>query len=186
MFTARFALFFCALAIAASFGAASPKAASENDCSGTPVEAVMTLPAPLNKWGKIICTPYGHVLSSHTGWAWIHPNAQQPVFIPAQMVDRDPLPVGNAIFFTKIEVSRINGNEYAHAYEVFHQGFDEMDLTPEIYRAEFTSVSGDMTQLYFLDYGTYAWGIWCSEEACDRDTRFVIVNKKQDPREGSV
>ncbi|HYM18853.1 MAG TPA: hypothetical protein VEU06_09840 [Micropepsaceae bacterium] len=146
----------------------------------------MRLPAPLNKWGRIVCTPFGHVLSSHAGWAWIHPKAQQPVFVPAQMVDHDPLPMGNAMFFTKIELSKTDGDEFAHVFDIFHEGLDELNVTPDIYRAQFTSVSGDQTELYFLDFGAYAWGMWCPEGSCDADTRFIIVSKTHDAKEGSV
>jgi hypothetical protein len=186
MSLARLALFLCALTVAACLGAASPIAASENDCSGAPSDAVMKLPAPLNKWGKIVCTPFGNVVASQAGWAWIHPRAKQQVFVPAQMVEHDPLPVGNAVYFTKIEVSPVGGDDYAHVYDVFHQGFDGIEESPKIYRAKFVSVSGDEAELYFLDFSAYAWGMWCPEDACDAATRFIIVSKTSEARQGSI
>ena len=63
-------LSFSALTIMAGLKLASPAAAVENphDCAGSPPDAVMNLPAPLEKWGQITCTPYGHMLTSRDGW----------------------------------------------------------------------------------------------------------------------
>jgi hypothetical protein len=153
----------------------------DSDCNGTPPQAVMGLPAPLSKWGEISCTPFGHVLASRKGWIWILPTVRRPVFVPSQMVDRLPKPLGNKSYFTKIEIARIAGEEFASAYETFHQGFDPNETTPDGYRVDLTSVSGKTVRLYFFDYDTYAWGMECPEDKCERDSRFMILDKDHVP-----
>jgi hypothetical protein len=160
----------------------------DTDCTGTPPNAVMTLPAPLAKWGQISCTPFGHVLASHKDWIWILPTVRKPVFVPSQMVDRMPQPLGNKSYFTKIDVMRISGDEFTRAYETFHEGFDPNEVTPDGYRVDLTSVSGKTVRLYFFDYDTYAWGMECRETKCERDSRFMILDKDHmpSPREPSI
>lgn len=177
-----------ALLFAMSTGSGSTRAAGDGDCTGTPPDAVMTLPAPLGKWGQISCTPFGHVLTSQKDWIWILPTVRRPVFVPSQMVDRLPQPLGNKSYFTKIEVARIRGEEFASAYETFHEGFDANELTPDGYRVDLTSVSGKKVRLYFFDYDTYAWAMECREAKCERDSRFMILDKDHMPlpREPSI
>ena len=160
----------------------------DGDCKGTPPEAVMILPAPLSKWGEISCTPFGHVLTSRKDWIWILPTVRQPIFVPSQMVDRLPQLLGNKSYFTRIEMMRIGGEEFASAYDTFHEGFDPNETIPDGYRVDLTSASGKTVRLYFFDYDTYAWGMECRDAKCERDSRFMILDKDHMPlpREPSI
>ncbi len=73
----------------------APALALDNDCEGTPPNAVMTLPAPLSKWGRVSCTPFGHILTSHEGWVWVLPDGASSVLIPSQLGVQSPRPLGN-------------------------------------------------------------------------------------------
>ncbi len=125
-------IFLCAVAMAASLAATAPKAASDGDCTNSPVEAVVTLPAPLSKWAQIACTPFGHVLTSHEGWIWVWPDGTGTVFIPSQMVARDPAPLGNTSYFTNIEMTKVAGEEFDEAYDIFRRGLEQNAVKPEI------------------------------------------------------
>jgi hypothetical protein len=163
-------------------GVGSPKAADETDCTGSPPQAVMTLPKPLDKWGQIACTQFGHVLASRKGWLWVLPRERSPVMLPSQMVDRMPAPLGNKSYFTSIEVARVNGQEFEEVYRTFHDGFDAQETLPDGYRVDLTSVSGKKMRLYFFDYDTYAWGMECLGDVCDRNSRFMILDKDHMPQ----
>ena len=184
----RYAAALVAFLFAAALGTGSLHASDESDCVGSPPEAVMTLPAPLDKWGEIACTPFGHVLTSKKGWLWILPTVRRPIFLPSQMVDRFPAPLGNKSYFTKIEAARISGDEFTRVYQIFHEGFDPNETRPDGYRVELTSVSGQTLRVYFFDYDTYAWGIECRAGGCDRGTRFMILDKDHmpTPREPTI
>lgn len=177
----RFSVLILAAAVLV-FGAPS-RAADESDCSGSPSAAVMTLPKPLDKWGKIACTQFGHVLASRENWVWMMPRQRTPVIVPSQMVDRMPAPLGNKSYFTAIEVTRVSGKEFEEAYKTFHRGFDERETKPDGYRADLTSVSGKHLTIYFFDYDTYAWGMECIAGVCEANSRFMILDKDHMPIE---
>ena len=175
----RFSLLMLAASI--SVIGAPGKAADESDCTGSPSAAVMTLPKPLDKWGRIACTQFGHVLTSHDGWLWVMPRERVPVIVPSQMVDRMPAPLGNKSYFTAIEVTRVSGEEFQEAYRTFHRGFDQREAMPNGYRADLISVSGKKLTIYFFDYETYAWGMECIAGVCAGNSRFMILDKDHMP-----
>jgi hypothetical protein len=171
-----------AIGLIAFFAALNAAAAKADSCDGTPPVAVMTLPQPLSKWGTIVCTTYGHIISNHEGWIWSNPGSYSPVFIPAQMVKKDPAPLGNKSYFTKIDVQKVSGDEFQTAYQAYHNGFTADARLPDGYRLDVTSVSGRALRLYFFDYGTYVWGIWCPDGKCDTVSRFMILDMSHKPQ----
>lgn len=180
--TKRTCVFGLVVSVLVMLGPATPRAADDTDCTGSPPQAVMTLPKPLDKWGEVACTIFGHVLTSKKGWLWMLPALRQPVMLPSQMVDRMPKPLGNTSYFTSIEVVRVNGDEFEAAYQTFHQGLDPHETLPEGYRVDLLSVSGKTMRLYFFDYNTYAWGMECPGTICNRNSRFVILDQAHMPK----
>jgi len=172
------------LTVMAGFSSAAGRAIDavpDHDCAGSPPEAITTLPPPLSKWGEIVCTPYGHMLASREGWMWLMPDLDT-VLVPAQISREVPQQVGNRIYFTKIEVARVNGVESKDAYETFHQGFDDKEVKPDVYRVDLTSVEGTSMRMYFFDYDTYAWGMSCPDGKCQIGTRFMILDRNTPPK----
>ena len=151
-----------------------------DDCAGSPQRAVMKLTFPLNKWAQVLCTKYGHVLASHDGWVWILPSAG-PVLVPSQLSMGDPKEVGNTFYFTKIEVTQIKGEEFNEAYGTLMKNLDKNEVKPDGYRVEISTSAGDSLKLDFFDYDTYAWGMDCSGEGCDIETRFIVLDKNHQP-----
>lgn len=178
---ARVPVFLFALSICALPDSAAPRTASVIDCSGSPAEAVMTLPAPLSKWGQVSCTPYGHVLTGRDNWVWVWPDGSGTVFIPSQLVMSNPEILGNRSYFTQIEVGRARGAEFDQAYATFREGLDGKETPPDVYRADLTSVSGRMIRVYFFDYDSYAWGMSCPDNNCVQDSRFIILDRTREP-----
>jgi len=160
----------------------------------SPAEAVTTLPAPLDKWAQILCTQTGQVITGHEGWVWIEPTRHAVVIIPSQNMkaDRDGVAVdqdaakdgrkADKSYFTKVELTKVSGDEFAKVYEIFHAGFDANDGQPTAYRLELKTMSGKAMRLYMFDYFTYGWGMACSDEACDPHSRFVMLNMNEDPK----
>jgi hypothetical protein len=177
----KWLLMLSVLTLIAPLDIAFPATAQKYDCAGTPDKAVMTLPLPLSKWGSIVCTPFGHVLSSHEGWVWLMPDGSDTVFIPSQFADKNPETLGNNSYFTKIEAAQVKGEESDEAYTAFHVGFDEKEIKPDVYRVDLTSVSGKTMRIFFFDYDTYAWGMTCPNNKCETDMRFMILDKSHRP-----
>jgi hypothetical protein len=149
-------------------------------CESSP-DAVVTLPAPLNRWAQVRCTKAGHIIAQREGWLWIEPNHNALVIIPSQTFDRQAEPDSSA-YFTKIELARVTGEEFEWAYGVFHAGFDPKDAKPAGYRLDVSTKDGKDIRLYMFDYFTYGWGMACAQEACDQSSRFVMLNMNEDPQ----
>src|SRR5438067_13230594 len=124
----RWALALSALTIAAGLKVTFPAVALENhDCSSAPADAVMNLPAPLNKWGQITCTPLGHMLTSHEGWIWIMPDASGTVLIAATELEKAKEGANSDSYYTKNDVEKVKRDEDESAYGTFHIGFDDKE-----------------------------------------------------------
>jgi len=157
--------------------------AKADECSSMPSNAATTLPQPLAQWAVLVCTPYGQIISNRQGWIWSYPGSYSPVFIPSQMVVSDPQPLGNKSYFTKIQLTKIEGNDFQPAYSVFHSYFAPDPKLPDGYRLDLVSVSGSTLMLYFFDYGANnAWGMWCPQGKCDPQSRFMILDMAQRPK----
>jgi len=150
------------------------------DCAGTPPNAVMTLPEPLAAWGALVCTSSGHIITNKEGWIWTHPGGYAPVSFPSQMVQTVPSALGNKSYFTRIDMTKVDGDEFQMAFSAFHEGFAPDAEQPTAYRLELTSVSGQMLKVYFFDYNVRVWGISCPDK-CDRSTRFMLLNLNKAP-----
>jgi len=169
--------------------AVESQAAESHDCSAASPDAVIKLPMPLAKWGRVVCTPIGHVLTSSENWVWIMPDASGMVFIPSQLMDKPAEEMGdNKSYFTKIDVKKVQGDEFEKAYDTFHVGFDDKEVKPDAYRVDLVSVSGETMRLFFFDYDSYAWGMTCEEDKCDPDTRFMVLDKnhRPEPRQPAI
>ena len=152
-----------------------------SSCAGSPT-AVTTLLAPLSRWAEVRCTPVGYVITGREGWIWIEPNHKALVVIPSQSFGRQADPMDSSSYFTKIELTKVGGEEFKRAYEVFHAGFDPKDPKPTGYRLDVTTMAGQDIRLYMFDYFTYGWGMICSKDACDPSSRFAMVNMNEDPK----
>lgn len=150
-------------------------------CEASP-NAVTTLPAPLSRWAQVRCTSVGYVITGREGWIWIEPSNKALVVIPSQSFEGNADIHDSNAYFTKIEVTKVTGDEFEKAYEVFHAGFDPKDAKPAGYRLDVTTMDGTDIRVYMFDYFTYGWGMACSKEACDPSSRFVMLNMKQDPK----
>jgi len=173
-------VFLSVVATALSLGSAQPRAAGEEfDCYGSPNAAVRILPAPLRKWGHINCTQFGHMLESRDGWVWAWLDGSGSVAIPSQMVKRDPAELGNESYFVTIEVTELEAEKLLFAVSLFNDGLNITDEEGDAkgHRVELTSVSGRSTTLYFLDFAHFAGGIWCPDDGCVPQSRFMIMEK---------
>jgi hypothetical protein len=174
-----FVVMLSTLALAAVMGNTTPKAAETGDsCKAFPGDAVTTAPAPLRKWGRIVCTPVGQVLTSRGNWIWARLDGEGIVVVPAQMVSH-PV-VGEAAYFTSIAVRDITPEEFTFAFRSFGDGVQLDQKNAHGYRVDFTSVLGNSTTMYFFDFATFAGGVWCPEDNCVMESRFLIVEMEHD------
>lgn len=170
----------------------SARAEVDSACTGSPADAVTQLPTPLSEWGNIMCTPYGHVLTNRDGWIWSEPGAYSPVFVPSQMVQSNPAPLGNASYFTRLDFTQVDPDEpaAAKALAAIQEGY--APETPiRTFRLDARSSSGRALVLYFFDWGDSVNGIWCGQDGttCRSDSTFMLLNMRPEleppsPRDG--
>ncbi len=180
MAVGKFLLFLGVAAITLGAASALPRAAEtaeETDCYGSPGAAVRILPAPLRKWGHISCTQFGHMLSSREGWVWAWLDGSGSVAIPSQMVKHNPAELGNDSYFVTIDVSALQPEALTFAASIFHDGLDLNEHEAKGYRVTLSSVSGQSATIYFLDFGTFVGGMWCPDDACVPQSRFMIMER---------
>lgn len=169
-------VFLSVMATVLSVGSTQPKAAAD-ECYGSSSQAVKVLPAPLRKWGFITCTQFGDMLESRDGWVWAWLDGSGEVAIPSQMVKENPAELGNESYFVTIDVSDLNPEKLVFAFALFADGLNISEAEIKGYRVQLTSVSGNSTTIYFLDFGTFAGGIWCPDDGCVPQSRFMIMEK---------
>jgi len=180
MAVGKFLLFLSVVAISLGAASAPPRAAEaaeETDCYGSPGEAVTLLPEPIRRWGHISCTQFGHMLSSREGWVWAWLDGSGSVAIPSQMVKHNPAALGNESYFVTIGVSELQPEELTFAASVFHDGLDLNEHEAKGYRVNLMSVSGQSATIYFFDFDEFAGGMWCPDDACVPQSRFMIMER---------
>ena len=164
--------------LAASFAGTSPSAAHDNKCAGIQSDAVMALPSPLRKWAQLACTQYGEALGSRDGWIWASLKDAARVAIMAGEPPRGPDDSGGASFFTAIKVDELHDDELAVALATFRSGLKIRETGSKVYRAQLTIASGGAASLLFFDFGTFAGGMWCPQDGCAPESRFLIMQQE--------
>lgn len=159
---------------------AAAEADPSGDCEGTPENAVMTLPAAMDDWAQIVCTPYGHIIAAEDGWIWSYPGDLYPVMVPSQMVRSNPEEVGNASYFSRIEFVPAEKENIEEVRAALTEGFDVTDSPGSIYRLSVENQDGEPLQLYFdiTEDGKDTWGIWCADR-CNTDRRFMVLDMRE-------
>lgn len=175
----KFSILLSTLLVAAGLAATSPCAAHDREvCDQTPLDAVARLPTPLRKWGQIACTPVGQVLASHDGWIWASLKDASKVVLPANALSDSPSELGVLSYFTSIEAHELHQEERASALSAFHDGLEFKESDSTVYRVDITIASGGVASLLFFDFGTFAGGMWCPEDGCVANSRFLIMKQE--------
>jgi len=164
--------------LATAFAGTSPSAAHDNACAGIQSDAVVTLPSPLRKWAQLACTQYGEALSSRDGWIWASLEDAGKVAIMAGEPPHGPDDSGGASFFTAIKLDELHDDELAVALATFRSGLKIRETGSKAYRVQLTIASGGVASLLFFDFGTFAGGMWCPQDGCAPESRFLIMQQE--------
>lgn len=151
-------------------------------CDGAPSDAVLQLPEPLNRWGQIYCTKYGHSLAAKERWIWSFPGAFAPVHLPAQMVRDQPKELGHKAYFKQLEFVPLSGT----AAEDAVQKINGTSMRPDsavatTFRLTLTNQSGQSHTVLFVQTinevqaGKGLWGFWCNT-GCTDGMPFMLLN----------
>jgi hypothetical protein len=152
-------------------------------CADAPKDAVLQLPAPLDQWGGIYCTKYGHSLTAKERWIWSFPGAFAPVHLPAQMVRENPKEVGHAAYFKQVDLQSLAGVAADDAAKKINGALGTRSDSPvaNAYRLTLTNQAGQSHVVLFvqtvneLKDGKGLWAFWC-DEGCKNGMPFMLLN----------
>lgn len=151
--------------------------ADTTGCQPPPAAAVTKLPPLLARWGALVCTPYGYIITAREGWIWSQPGGYAPVWIPAQMVRERPALLGARAYFTHITFTPVSGRALDRPDAAFHEIFPGSPKPRSGYRLDVVSSSGKSLRLYFLlDAKNDPWGVWCPGNQCRPRSFFMLLN----------
>jgi len=157
---------------------ATPSFAQDNACGDMPSGAAKALPSPLRKWAKIVCTPFGQMVSSRDGWVWASLEDAAAVSIVAGAAPQDTGGLGDASYFVKIDVSELQQDESAVALTTFDSNLPLKNRSSKVYRVDLTVAGGLSTTLLLIDFGSFAGGMFCPDGSCVLDSRFLIMQRE--------
>jgi hypothetical protein len=164
--------------LAAAFAGTSPSAAHDNECAEIQSDAVVTLPSQLRKWAQLAWTHYGEALGSRDGWTWASLDDAGKVTITAGEPPHGPDDCGGASFFTAIKMDELRDDELAVTLATFRSGLKIRETGSAVYRVQLTIASGGVAGLLFFDFGTFAGGMWCPQNGCAPESRFLIMQQE--------
>jgi len=181
------------LAAAASVIAAAPSLAlahSEThldaptaiDCRQPPKDAVTALPAPLDRWASIECTPGAQFIIPSTGWVWRYPASfTTPVMVPAWTPNPAKAAV-DAHYFVSARVEHASGE----AAQALHRrlagevpNYGAMAETPvrEAYTLRAENNHGEHFDIHFMYRSDQdVWGMVCAPK-CGPEMAFVMNSR---------
>ena len=179
MTRSRFSIFLSALFLATGLMSASPSVAfDKEECAGMPENAILRLPSPLRRWAQIGCTPIGETLSSRDGWIWAQLNDAAQVTIVAGGGPQGADSFGFASYFTNIQVNELGQDELAAPLAAFRKNLEIRDGGTKGYRVDITMASGDVARIFIFDFGAFGGGMWCPDDECVADSRFLIMQRE--------
>ncbi len=144
-------------------------------CDGSPSAAVLSVPAPADRFVHVLCTKYGHVLAPVAGWFWTPPGTYRPAFYPAQMVRENPVEVGNVIYFNSITATALEGPVAGKRWQVLEGMFRDPPPTKAL-EIVATSSGGSKHTIYIFPN---SWGYSCSP-ACAKEGAFIMISQQKE------
>ena len=134
-------------------------------CAEAPKTAVLGLPAPFDRFMRVLCTRAGHALAPLPGYHWVFANGMSlwlSAMSPKMTV------TGQAAYFTRLAVAPLTAVEAAD-FRRRLKGFvrDPSYLAGELLRLEVDTSTGEHRQEYIFARAaaggalTPVWGIEC-------------------------
>jgi hypothetical protein len=84
--------------------------ASPVSCEQSPEQAKIELPAPINKWALIFCSPAGHAVAPIDGDVWLAPNGKPFLFQSAGLMNPPKLESKHLSYFSGLSHRKLEGS----------------------------------------------------------------------------
>lgn len=186
-YTAAAALFLLALAAARPVLAHSDEHGEEIpsiDCRNPPADAVTVLPAPLDRWARLECTPGAQFIVPHAGWIWRYPASfTTPVMVPA-WTPNPARAAAAAHYFVSLRLEHLpadaaNALHGRMAAAVPNYGAMAEAPLQDVYSLRAENNHGEQFEIHFM-YRSDAdvWALVCAPD-CGPEMSFLISSRSQ-------
>jgi len=156
-------LFISALILSLNFSV-DTAAYPSGDCSGTPGDAVLELPAPFSQWGQIVCNGINHSISGRGDWFWKGDSNYSQVEVNS-----------SGQYFKDIQARQLKGAEIKEYVSILEG--KESNSKPKTYVLELTADNDSKSKVIFFEYGLNSiWAMKCTS-SCDANSKFMVMNK---------
>jgi len=149
------------------------------DCRKPPADAVSTLPAPLDRWARLECTPDAQFLVPSRDWVWRYPGSfTTPVLIPAWT----PNPAKAAAethYFVSAAIEHASAEQARKlhermAAEVSIYGAMAQSPVREVYTLRAENNHGEHFDIHFMYRSDQdVWGLVCAPK-CGAEISFIM------------
>jgi len=153
------------------------------DCRKPPADAVTTLPAPLDRWARLECTPGAQFLVPGTDWVWRYPASfTTPVLIPA-WTPNPAKAAGETHYFVSAAVEHASAEQarMLHdrlAEEVSIYGAMAQSPVREVYTLRAENNHGEHFDIHFMYRSDQdVWGLVCAPK-CGAESSFILNSRK--------
>lgn len=151
----------------------------EIPCDGSPGAAVLKVPPPGDRFLRVLCSKFGHLLAPVAGWFWTQPGAYAPVFFPAQMVQQNPKESGTNVFFKSIAVDALSGKAAQDKWSPLAELFPHESPPEAALEVIAENNSGERHRIYIFPN---SWGYSCSP-TCRKENAFILISQtKETPK----
>ncbi len=152
------------------------------DCRKPPEDTVTTLPAPLDRWGRIECTPSAQFLVPATDWVWRYPASfTTPVLIPA-WTPNPANAAAEAHYFVSLDLARATEAQARAlhdrmAREVSVYGAMAQSPVREVYTLRLENNHGEHFNIHFMYRSDQdVWGLVCAP-SCGPENSFLMNSR---------
>ena len=119
------------------------------NCDGSPNESVTALPAPIDDWALIFCSPSGHALAPIDGTIWLGPNGKPFLFQSASLSSAPKLENPHSAYFSSVIHRKLDGQfKYGTNKMLTKAGLPE-DQTLQPWQLDVKTNKGELYNVFF-------------------------------------
>lgn len=151
--------------------------ALEIPCDRAPPSAALTLPDPFASWGRVMCTPYGHMIAAKEPAWWLLPGNKPMLILAADAKNVDPDQViEHLAHFASLSARKIGFADVKRVDAAFRAAQARPDPAPvrHLFGLDIATADGRSLVWYLFrgapgPRGSGLWGILCAAEVCAPD-----------------
>ena len=121
------------------------------NCEGAPEKAVTELPAPINQWAVVYCSPAGHAIAPIDGYLWMGPNGRPFMFQSAALLNAPELKNRHAAHYTTVLHRKLSGQAKYGTNIMLAKAGGPSDQSLQPWQLDVHSNKGILYNLFFYE-----------------------------------